>query len=821
MAVDLGAQFFKVAVIKPGSGLDIALNEQSKRKTPSAVAFTDDEERLFGDTAVTYSTKFPERSILNFRADLGAIAQLEDGSLARKNLSVEIGEKTTELPPEGATAMILTLAKKFASSNIGNTQSADSVRDCVITVPSWFDEAERGCLVDSAKLANLNIIGLINTNTATALKFLFDTKEKTVNQTIMIYDVGASGASASIFKISRESSGRDEVLTVENLAHEWNQQISGFALDEILSNYMAEKFDESKQADDPSVKTIPRIMSRLRKEVQRLREVLSANSEALFSVESLFADRDFRTKILRSDFEVLAENVFSRVMDPVNRALEKARLKSEDLDGVIPFGGVSRTPKIQATLMDGLNIDYLNKSINSDEAAVLGSLWYGASTSSLVKSRKVNIVEKVPKSISVAVGREKTSSKKDTQQTSLFAAGTKYPQRKTINLKRKSDFNITLFYDEEQDPSIAVYQMQNVESVLKKLQDSSTLPTPKVSLTFNLDKSGLVEILKSEASVEETILVEKAVETNDTNTKSADASSTDASASAGVTASESPSESTAEKTNGQVEKVPKLTVHRVSLTKKLERNGAKSLAGRRLSPSDIVTTRLMLSRLEEADRKRKERADSLNSLESAIFQLREKLYEEELEAVSTEKERDRVRRRLDETEDWLFTEEASTSDKHAEKEKMLRDMVTKLWIRATEMEDRPKAVAVLQKAIEIANSTCTLTRQAHEEKKSPEIGKIDDFRKEVESAAEFLASSLEAQSGKLPRDDPAFLSKDLTDRAIILTRGAAKVQKLRLPKDPTPTASTSPSESESTSTESESSTEDPTATEAEEAKEDL
>eukprot|EP00189_Rhodosorus_marinus_P012438 CAMPEP_0184745930 /NCGR_PEP_ID=MMETSP0315-20130426/8557_1 /TAXON_ID=101924 /ORGANISM="Rhodosorus marinus, Strain UTEX LB 2760" /LENGTH=843 /DNA_ID=CAMNT_0027218305 /DNA_START=407 /DNA_END=2938 /DNA_ORIENTATION=+ len=785
MAVDLGSQFFKIAIIKPGTGLEIAFNEQSKRKTPSAVAFTDEGERLFGDAAVTYATKYPDRSFLDVRTLLGACSSsAEDpAKCIRTNATVHIGEEEHEYPTEVLAAMILAQAKKFASANLDS--SVDIVRDSVITIPSWFGQVQRAALVDASKLAGLNAPVLINTNTAIALKMLFDSKEKSLNQTVLIFDVGSSSASASVLQISKTQVKTDEELTVDALAHAWDTELGGRALDEILANYVAEKFDETREGND-SVKKIPRVMARLRKEVQRLREVLSANTEAVFNVGSLYDDQDFRLQISRSEFESLAGHLFARVKIPVEKALKEANISAKDLSAVVPYGGVSRIPVIQLRLLEILGLESLTKSVNTDEGAVFGALWYGASLNSLVKSRKVDVVEHLPDSISVAVGRDNSSKKVEPQLSRLFTSGSKTPQRKTINFKRMGDFNLTLFAD-NQEPPIAEYVIGNVASVIEKMKDNSTVIPPKISITFNLDKAGLFEIYKAEATIEESVWTEKVV--NATESASASASSGETQ-SEGPTESISPAETAdAEPTsnNTKVERTMQTVVHRVNLSKSLDRN-ANALASRRMSPSDLASARQILYKLDEKDRKRKERSDALNSLESSIFQLREELYNEELEKVSTEEERDRIRAKLMEEEDWIFDADKATTQDFTSREKKLRELVGKLNFRLTELSSRPEAVEKLRKAVEYSRSSSADIRQLHEEKNSPELPKIEAFINDLDEASKFLEDSLAAQEGKTDLDDPAFKSADLESRTFALAKGLTRLTKLRLPT-PTPTPS--------------------------------
>mmetsp|Transcript_20941 Transcript_20941/g.85359 ORF Transcript_20941/g.85359 Transcript_20941/m.85359 type:complete len:386 (+) Transcript_20941:1765-2922(+) len=383
------------------------------------------------------------------------------------------------------------------------------------------------------------------------------------------------------------------------------------------------------------------------------------------------------------------------------------------------------------------------------------------------------------------------------------------------------DFNLTLFAD-NQEPPIAEYMIGNVASVIGKMKDNSTVIPPKISITFNLDKAGLFEIYKAEATIEESVWVEKVVNATESATPTQSSGETQSEETSESVSPEETADAEPTSNNTKVERTMQTVVHRVNLSKSLDRN-ANALASRRMSPSDLARAKQILYKLDEKDRKRKERSDALNSLESSIFKLREELYNEELEKVSTEEERDSIRAKLMEEEDWIFDADKATTQDFTSKEKKLREMVGRLNFRLSELSSRPEAVENLKRAVEYSRTASADIRQLHEEKNSPELPKIEAFINELEETSKFLEDSLASQSGKTDMDDPAFRSADLDSRTQALTKGLTRLTKLRLPTPaPSPSEDDTPGrveggESSAPTEESASETGEPTP----EEKEDL
>ena len=554
MAVDLGINYIKVAVARPGKGLELVVNEQAKRKTPAAVAFTEEAERLFGDAAVAYSTKSPNRAILNGRNILGICDQSSTSNPFCQRAKKSI-PGLPDLTGEEIIAMQLSMARRQASAAL----SGAPIKDVAVTVPSWFDERQRLAVIDAASIIGLNCLGVVNANTAAALKYALDGKAKptedviaaekakdkkkrtpkTITQRIMFYDLGAGSASASVAEIVSDVK-TSSATSVRVLSHASDHQIGGRFLDEAVVSRLADAFDKQRSGDFTPAREIPRVMMRLRKEARRAKEVLSANTESFVSIGSLHDDLDLRATITRADLETDTADMLSLISGPPKQALDRAGLKAKDLDAVVPFGGASRMPRIQDEICKTLGIETLNKSINTDEAAVMGSVFYAASLSSTFRVKKLDFEDVFSRGVSAEIEKESSGGlfssgkgKKATQNVKIFPQGNaKMPSKKTLSLSRNDDVSLKVFLDLDKSGSVrfpektlfASIKVKGVAEVLKKLKDSSKAKnlTPRVAITFHIDRSGLIRIGTADSSVDEKIEVEREVEIKEEKPKTDD-----------------------------------------------------------------------------------------------------------------------------------------------------------------------------------------------------------------------------------------------------------------------------------------------------------
>lgn len=863
MAVDLGLSYIKVAVARPGKGLELVTNEQSKRKTPAAVGFTDEGERLFGDAAVAYAAKAPHRVILDGRDLIGECAEGEQPGpfCARRTLKLD---SLSPFTGEEVVAMLLAMAKRQASAFLGGAP----IKDVAVTVPAWYDERQRLAIMDAAKVIGLNCLGVVNANTAAAIKYALDGKAKptddaiaaakakdkkkrtpkTLTQRVLFYDIGASSASASIAEVT--SDVKTKVASgIKMLGHAWEKDIGGRMLDAIIVERLADAFDKQRGEGAKPSREIPRVMQRLRKEAQKVKEMLSANTEAFVSVASLHDDTDFKTSLMRADFEKDARSMFSLVAGPAKAVLSEVKLRTSDLDAVVPFGGVSRIPRVQSELSNALGISTLNKSINTDEAAVMGSVFFAASLSSTFRVRKLEFEDVYTRVITAEIEKEGTSGgflsgkgKKSTQKVDIFPLGAaKMPSKKTLSLNRNKDFGLEIYLGLDSTgktryPERTLYskvQVSGVADVLKKLKDTSKAKnlTPRVALTFHVDRSGFIRIGTAESSIDETVVVEREVEieekTNSTTdkkekgtgvdgagTSSNEKSSVETESNETSVDAEKESKSSEQERAGEndsddknsraknkkekkkktkLEKSTQTIVHRHAL--KIEYTEGEGLMGTYMSGKELNDAKQVLKDLEKADIERVERADAFNALEGFILEIRSKVRsldeDDDLYKVSTVEEREKLIQAFEEGEDWMYTEEAKQTanlrTKHFELQKLYEPMQT----RAKELLGRGEAFKALGEGLDLALEKAEEIRALHVERNSTKVDAIDKFKVFCETAKAWITEKQEEQSKKELTEVPVVTVKDILEKGAELRKEVEKIARLEIPPAPkvSPTAS--------------------------------
>lgn len=866
MGVDLGLGYIKVAVARPGKGLELVTNEQSKRKTPAAVGFTQEGERLFGDAAVAYAAKDPSRAILDGRSFIGECSSEHTSSTNpyghplcdRGRLHVDgVGHLTGE----EIVAMLLAMAKRQASAALDGAP----IKDVAVTVPVWYDERQRQAVFDAARVIGLNCLGVVNANTAAALKYAIDGKAKpteqaiaaekekdkkkrapkTISQRVLFYDMGASGASASLAEITSDVK-TGIANNVKMLSHAWDQGIGGRLLDSVIVDRLADSFDTQRGSGAKPSREIPRVMARLRKEAQRVREVLSANMDTIVSVASLYDDLDLKTTLKRADFENDAKHMLELTAGPVKSVLSEAGLTGADLDAVVPFGGASRTPKVQEIIRDTLGLESLNKSINTDEAAVMGSAFFGASLSSTFRVRKLDFEDTYSRAISAEIEKEGKSSglfsgnsKPSVQTVQLFSSGSaRMPAKKTLSLNRKNDFAIQVYLESDKAgkvrfPDRTLYstiKINGVSDVLKKLKDSSKAKTltPRVAITIHIDRSGAIRVGTAESSVDETVVVEKEVpivEEKQNKTEESKSSKDDQDGKSGKTddktepSTESKSESTSEedkpasgedgktadnnennekkktsnnkqKKKTKTEKSTQTIVHRQTLKIEYEENSG--LLGMRMSGKELEAAKKVLKDLETADKERVERADALNSLEGFILEVRSLVRgldeDDDLFKVSTSDEREALVRAFDEGEDWMYTDEAKQTSNLKKKHQELKKLFQPMSWRAQELSLRPQALKSIGDAVNVGLKEASRLRELHVERKSKHIKDFEEFIDFSNSLKTWLDEKEAEQAKQELTEAPVVTLKELKTKGLELKEKIRKIASL----EPPPAPSTSP-----------------------------
>ncbi|PWA27286.1 hypothetical protein CCH79_00020292, partial [Gambusia affinis] len=549
MSVDLGSEWMKMAIVKPGVPMEIVLNSnmksfflrESRRKTPTVVCLKENE-RLFGDSAlaviqaiinnyITISVKNPKTVYRHLQSLLGK---------KHDNLQVKVYQRCfpehqlqgdpvrgtvhfnnsleTHYSPEELLGMILNYSRGLAQDF-----AEQPIKDAVITVPAFFNQAERRAVLHAAQVAGLKVLQLINDNTAVALNYgVFRRKDiDGTAQNVMFYDMGSGSTTATIVSyqtVKTKESGTQPQLQIQGVGYD--RSLGGFEMDLRLQDHLAKLFNDQKKSPK-DVRQNHRAMAKLLKEAQRLKTVLSANVDFMAQVEGLMDDIDFKAKVTRVEFEELCSDLFERVPGPVQEALTAADMKLEDIEQVILVGGATRVPKVQEVLLKAVGKMELGKNINADEAAAMGAVYQAAALSKAFKVKPFLVRDAAIFPIQVEFNREVEEEEgiktlKHNKRI-LFQRMAPYPQRKVITFNRYTDdfaFNINygdLSFLSQED--LSVFGSLNLTTVKlsgvgHSFQKHADAESKGIKAHFNMDESGVL-LLDRVESVFETVVEEK------------------------------------------------------------------------------------------------------------------------------------------------------------------------------------------------------------------------------------------------------------------------------------------------------------------------
>ncbi|XP_075548772.1 hypoxia up-regulated Grp170 co-chaperone protein isoform X2 [Dermacentor variabilis] len=746
MSVDLGVEWMKVAIVSPGVPMEIALNKDSQRKTPVAIAFRDGE-RHFGEQAVSTGVRFPDKSYSHFLDLLGKDRNspvVKEFERRFPYYQLEADPRTGGVlfrhpegmvfSPEELLGMILAYAREFASNAAGQT-----IKDAVITVPAFFNQAERRALAQAASLGGLKLLQLIGANTAAALNYgVFRRKE--FNDTpvhILFYDMGTGSTTATIVAYQTVKT-KDKILA----EHVPQLSIKGVGYDRFLGGLefklrLGERFAREFSALKKTKQDVfdnKRGLAKLFKEADRVKKVLSANTEHVAQVENVMEDVDFKFPITRVEFEEISDDLFKRVAAPIHMALSSAGMTLGEIDQVIVVGGSTRIPRVQQELHAALGSSReLGKSVNADEAAALGAAYQAAYLSKGFKVKLFQVKEASLFPIQVDFSRDvDTDGVKSTKvvRRVLFNRNNLYPQKKVMTFSRyTSDFDFDVNYGDLSFLSnnelgnfgslnISKVSLTGVAEAIQKHADDAE---PKgIKAHFRLDESGLLHLDSAEATFEKT--VEEVVPPAEESTLSR-LGSTLGKLFSGSSDEPTKEESGQEADNNTVQAQDNTTASHDNENRTQAEQ--RSLGGEAASNETTKTTKLVtvkepvtirltlvdrteftaeqlaesvkkLSDLDSKDRAKLARDHARNALESFLHETKDKMYSDEYEKASTEEERQNIIAKLTEGSDWLEYESDNAETKtFKEKLSGLTRLVKDLFDRVQEHRERPGAFVAL------------------------------------------------------------------------------------------------------------------------------
>ncbi|KAJ7058111.1 heat shock protein 70 family [Mycena amicta] len=479
IGIDLGTTYSCVGVQR-GGRVEIIANDQGNRITPSWVSFTEDE-RLVGDAAKNAYHTNPANTVFDAKRLIGRKTEEKEVKADMKHWPFKVQDKNgkpvisisykggdREFTPEEVSAMILGKMKETAEAYLG-----EKVTHAVVTVPAYFNDAQRQATKDAGTIAGLTILRIINEPTAAAIAYGLN--KKGGESQIIVYDLGGGTFDVSLLSID---DGVFEVLATAGDTH-----LGGEDFDNRVMDYLTKAYKKKTGTD---VSKNQRALGKLKREVEKAKRTLSSQQSTRVEIESFEDGNDFSETLTRAKFEEINMDLFRNTLKPVEQVLKDANVKKEDIDEIVLVGGSTRIPKVQQLLKEFFGGKEPSKGINPDEAVAYGAAVQGGILSGAEGTADVVLVDVCP----LTLGIETTGG----VFTKLIARNTVIPTRKSQIFSTAADNQPTVL--------IQVFEgerpLTKDNNLLGKFELSSIPPAPRgvpqIEVTFEIDANGIMKV---------------------------------------------------------------------------------------------------------------------------------------------------------------------------------------------------------------------------------------------------------------------------------------------------------------------------------------